>query len=169
MHRFACRAPADRTVADSQRIRIHPAPQYFSQEGLDPIWLYPFTLTPVVATALYDRRMGWLSLRSPPCSSEFSPVTISPYPSSRSSYAGVPFYGPRTHDPLPFPVPLSLIISIVAFAGVPCALFLLRNRLEWSVFYPTFIGGCINIILCTAIGSARSSTLRKRFPASRPT
>lgn len=125
-----------------------------SLDGLETIWLYPFTLTPVVATALYDRRMG---LAFATFSSVFLGI-LSGYDLAISVCAFIVCWGAihglgrmiRYRSQFLW----SLIISVVAFAGVLCVLFLLRNRLEWSVFFPTFVGGCINIILCTAIGSA---------------
>jgi putative nucleotidyltransferase with HDIG domain len=47
----------------------------------------------------------------------------------------------------------SILASIVSLAVVLCILFLLRNRLDFEIFYPTFIGGCISLIFCSAISS----------------
>ncbi len=121
-------------------------------EGIELIWLYPFALTPVIATVLYDYRIGLAfsgfsamifgilsgyDLAS--AVAVFMICAILVYPLSRMRYR-VQFVW-------------SILAGIVALAAAISIMFLLRNRMGLEQFYQTLIVGSVNIMISAAIAS----------------
>jgi len=121
-------------------------------EGIELTWLYPFALTPVIATVLFDYRIG-LAFSSfsalifgiltgydlASMVAVFMVNTVLIYPLSRMRYR-VQFVW-------------SIIAGIVALAGAISIMFLLRNRMGLEQFYQTLIVGSANIVICAALAS----------------
>jgi len=121
-------------------------------EDLDLIWLYPFSLAPIIATVLYDRRMGvifaaFTSIFLGILAGYDLAITVCSFVVCWTALHCLVRIRYRAQ------FIWSILASIVALAVVLCILFLLRNRLEWDIFYPTFIAGCVNLIFCSAISS----------------
>ncbi|OIP50852.1 MAG: hypothetical protein AUK31_04765 [Fibrobacteres bacterium CG2_30_45_31] len=121
-------------------------------EDLDLIWLYPFSLAPIIATVLYDRRMGvifaaFTSIFLGILAGYDLAITVCSFVVCWTALHCLVRIRYRAQ------FIWSILASIVALAVVLCILFLLRNRLEWNIFYPTFIAGCVNLIFCSAISS----------------
>ena len=121
-------------------------------EAIDMMWIYPFALTPVIATVLYDHRFGIAF-------SVFSSVIFGVL-NGYDLAATVMVLG----DTLLLTQPLvrmryrvqfawSIFAGIAALAAATCIMFLLRNRMGLEPFYMTMIAGSINIVVCTALAS----------------
>ncbi|MCQ2063150.1 MAG: HDIG domain-containing protein [Fibrobacter sp.] len=121
-------------------------------EGVEMMWLYPFAISPVIATVLYDQRIGiaftafsamifgilnGYDLAAMVC--VFAVMLILIYPLVRIRYR-VQFVW-------------SILAGVVGLAGAISVMFLLRNRLELEPFYLTLIAGSINVVTCSAIAS----------------
>lgn len=121
-------------------------------EGVDIMWLYPFALSPVIATVLYDHRLGiafssfsavifgilnGYDLAVMVCA--FAVMLITIYPLVRIRYR-VQFVW-------------SILAGVLGLAIAISVMFLLRNRMELEPFYLTLFAGSINVVTCTAIAS----------------
>lgn len=121
-------------------------------DGVDMMWLYPFAISPVIATVLYDQRIGiaftafsamifgilnGYDLAAMVC--VFAVMMILIYPLVRIRYR-VQFVW-------------SILAGVVGLAGAICVMFLLRNRMGLEPFYLTLIAGSINVVTCSAIAS----------------
>ncbi|MCK9182156.1 MAG: HDIG domain-containing protein [Fibrobacteraceae bacterium] len=121
-------------------------------EGIDLIWLYPFILAPIISAILYNRQMGLhFSIFSSAIIGILSgydlAIAVSTFFISWATIQG--FRRIRYRSQFIW----SILASIGALAITLSIQLLLRNRFEFSIFYPTFITGCINLIFCSAISS----------------
>lgn len=121
-------------------------------EGVDFMWLYPFALSPVIATVLFDQRIGLAF-------SVFSSVIFGLL-NGYDMAAMVLVFGVT----LILIAPLiriryrvqffwSIVAGILALALAICVMLLLRNRMSFVQFYQNLITGTVNIVVCAAIAS----------------
>lgn len=121
-------------------------------ENFDSMWLYPFALSPVIATVLYDRRLGvafcaysslifgvlnGYDLAAVVCA--FGISLGATYPLARMRYRAQFVWG--------------ILSGVIAMAAGLCVIFLLRNRLSLEAFYQNLIVGSANVIICSALAS----------------
>lgn len=121
-------------------------------DSVDMMWLYPFAFAPVIATVLYDNRIGLAF-------SAFS-AAIFGILNGYDLAATVAVFGvtalliaPLSRMRYRVQFVWSIIVGIFALAGAISVMFLLRNRMGLEPFYQTMIVGTINITTCTAIAS----------------
>jgi putative nucleotidyltransferase with HDIG domain len=121
-------------------------------DSVDMMWLYPFAFAPVIATVLYDNRIGLAF-------SAFS-AAIFGILNGYDLAAMVAVFGvtalliaPLSRMRYRVQFVWSIIVGIFALAGAISVMFLLRNRMGLEPFYQTMIVGSINITACTAIAS----------------
>ena len=121
-------------------------------EAIDMMWIYPFALTPVIATVLYDHRFGIAF-------SVFSSVifgVLNGYDlAAMVMVLGVTLLLTQPLVRMRYRVQFawSIFAGIAALAAATCIMFLLRNRMGLEPFYMTMIAGSINIVVCTALAS----------------
>ena len=121
-------------------------------EAIDMMWIYPFALTPVIATVLYDHRFGIAF-------SVFSSVifgVLNGYDLAATVMVlGVTLLLTQPLVRMRYRVQFawSIFAGIAALAAATCIMFLLRNRMGLEPFYMTMIAGSINIVVCTALAS----------------
>ena len=121
-------------------------------EAIDLMWIYPFALTPVLATVLYDSRFGIAF-------SVFSSVifgVLNGYDlAAMVMVLGITLILTHPLIRMRYRVQFvwSIIAGIIGLAGAVCIMFLLRNRMGLEPFYMTMIAGSINIVACSAIAS----------------
>lgn len=131
-------------------------------QDIDAIWFYPFILSPVISTVLYDRRIGTLFAIF---SSSFLGI-LSGYDLSTALLAfGISWAGIHGIDRIRYRSQfiLSIIAAVVAFAFALTIQLLLRNRFQVSVLLPTLIAGTINIVFWSAISSVLLIHLAERI------
>ena len=129
---------------------------------IDVIWFYPFILSPVIATVLYDRRIGTLFAVF---SASFLGI-LSGYDLSTSMLAfGISWAGLHNLNSIRYRSQFiwSILFALLAFAGALAIQLLLRNRFNWEIIYPTFIAGVINIVFWSAISSVLLIHLSERI------
>ncbi len=123
---------------------------FFAQAEM--LWLYPAALSPILATVLYNRKIGLIF-------AAFSSVflgTLTGYDLAVSlswfciCWAGIPFLGQIRYR---VQFIWSILMSIAALATLLCIFLLLRNRLELEAFYTTLIVGSVNLIICSGLSS----------------
>lgn len=121
-------------------------------EGLDILWIYPFALTPVVATVLYDFKIG-LAFAG------FS-ATILGVLNGYDLGATIVGFGmsvallkPLVRMRYRAQFVWSIIAGIIGLSLSICVMFLLRNRMGFEPFYQALIAGSANIIVCAALAS----------------
>ena len=121
-------------------------------EAIDMMWIYPFALSPVIATVLYDHRFGIAF-------SVFSSVifgVLNGYDLAATVLVlGVTLLLTQPLVRMRYRVQFvwSIFAGIAALAAATCIMFLLRNRMGLEPFYMTMIAGSINIIACSALAS----------------
>lgn len=127
-------------------------PDAVLSEAVDLIWIYPFSLGPIIATVLFDRRTGLIfSLFSAVMMSFLSGYDLAIMISSFFvSWATIHFLA-RMRYRAQFAWGILSGVSMLALMLV--FVLLLRNRLDFQVFYSTFIAGTVNLIFCTAVSS----------------
>lgn len=121
-------------------------------EGVDFMWLYPFALSPVIATILYNLRLGLAfsvftsalfgvlnGYDLAAMISVFGVLVITLIPLSRIRYRVQIVY--------------SIFAGVGAVAAAICVMFLLRNRMHFEPFYQTLIAASVNIAVCGATAS----------------
>lgn len=121
-------------------------------ENFDIMWLYPFALAPVIATVLYDRRIGLAfttmsslifgiltgyDLAAGICA--FAVIFATTYPLARMRYRVQFLWG--------------ILTGVITMAAMVALMLLLRNRLSFEVFYHNLIIGAANVMICTALAS----------------
>ena len=121
-------------------------------ENIDFMWLYPFALSPVIATVLYDRRISIAFCAL----SAFTFGILNGY--DLAATIAVTFILFITTQPLTrmrYRVQFlwGIIASILSLAAAIAIMFLLRNRLAIVPFYQTLLAASVNVIVCTALAS----------------
>lgn len=131
-------------------------------EGIDWIWAYPFTITPIIVTVLYNKKIGMLF-------SAFSSLMtglLAGYDLAMAIASFCICYG-SIHflSMMRYRVQFiwGIISSIVVFAGMLAIILLLRNRMSWMSFYQTYIAGCIMLAVCAALASSLFIHLAERI------
>ena len=131
-------------------------------EAIDMMWIYPFALSPVIATVLYDHRFGIAF-------SVFSSVifgVLNGYDLAATVMVlGVTLLLTQPLVRMRYRVQFvwSIFAGIAALAAATCIMFLLRNRMGLEPFYMTMIAGSINIIACSALASVLFILLIERI------
>ena len=127
-------------------------PDSILPEAIDFMWLYPITFTPVIATVLYDARMG---LAFATFSAGFFGI-LNGYDLAATFTSLIviiavitPLFRMRYRVQFAW----SMIAGIVAAALAISIMLLLRNRFQFMTFYQTLIAASANIIICTAVAS----------------
>lgn len=122
-------------------------------DGIDTIWIYPFTFSPIVMTVLFSRRLGVVF-------SAFSAMFLSllgGYDAAVGiagfcvSYAAVHFLAMVRYRAQFI---WGLISSLAMFLLVLVFILLLRNRMGWDTFYQTFLAGAAMLAFCMGITSS---------------
>ncbi len=126
------------------------------------MWLYPFTLAPVTATVLYERKIGLafaaisslifgiligFDLAATICA--FAITYATTVPLARMRYR-VQFLW-------------SILTGIIATAAAISVMLLLRNRFSFEAFYQNLIAGSVNVVICTALASVLLVHLMERI------
>ena len=127
-------------------------PDSILPDAVDFMWLYPITFTPVIATVLYDSRMG---LAFATFSAGFFGL-LNGYDLA-ATFTGLiviiavitPLFRIRYRVQFAW----SMIIGAVAAAVAISIMLLLRNRFNFVTFYQTLIAASANIIVFTAVAS----------------
>ncbi|MBR6450819.1 MAG: HDIG domain-containing protein [Fibrobacter sp.] len=127
-------------------------PDSILPDAVDFMWLYPITFTPVIATILYDTRMG---LAFATFSAGFFGI-LNGYDLA-ATFTGLiviiavitPLFRIRYRVQFAW----SMIVGIVAAAVAISIMLLLRNRFNFVTFYQTLIAASANIIVFTAVAS----------------
>ena len=131
-------------------------------KGVDFMWLYPFALTPVIATVLFNYRLGLaFSVLSSlifgilngydlaATIAVFAVLIISLVPLVRIRYRVQFIY--------------AIIVGVVSMAASISIMFLLRNRMNFESFYQTLAAASANFAVCIAISSAFFVHLMERI------
>lgn len=121
-------------------------------ENVDFMWLYPFALSPVIATVLYDRRFssGFCVF------SAFMFGVLNGYDLAATIAIIVVLLAttqPLTRMRYRVQFLWGIFASIGSLAVAIAVMFLLRNRMDFTPFYQTLAAASANIIVCTAIAS----------------
>ncbi len=131
-------------------------------QDIDAIWFYPFILSPVLSTVLYDSRLGTLFAAF---SAAFVGI-LSGYDLSTSILAfGISWAGLHGLNSIRYRSQFiwSILAAVVCFTFALGVQLLLRNRFHWGNFYPTFIAGTLNIVFWCAISSVLLVHLAERL------
>lgn len=130
-------------------------------QDIDSIWFYPFILSPILATVLYNSRLGTLFAAF---SASFLGILSGFDLSTAILSFGVSWAGVHGLNGIRYRSQFiwSILSAIVLFAAVLAVQLLLRNRFHWGNFYPTFIAGTINIVFWCAITSVLLVHLAER-------
>lgn len=127
-------------------------PDSILPEAIDFMWLYPITFTPVIATVLYDARMG---LAFATFSAGFFGI-LNGYDLAAmltSLIVIIAVITPLFRMRYRVQFAWSMIAGIVAAALAISIMLLLRNRFQFVTFYQTLIAASANIIIFTAVAS----------------
>ena len=127
-------------------------PDSLLPESVDFMWLYPITFTPVIATVLYDVRMG---IAFATFSSGFFGL-LNGYDLAAtltSMLINIAVITPLFRIRYRVQFAWSMIAGVVAAAAAISIMLLLRNRFNFATFYQTLIAASANIIICTAVAS----------------
>ncbi len=131
-------------------------------QDIDVTWFFPFILSPVISTVLYDRKIGTLfSIFS----ASFLGI-LSGYDLSTTILAfGICWAGLHNLNRIRYRSQFiwSILAAIVAFAIALSIQLLLRNRFQWEIIYPTFLAGVINIVTWSAVSSVVLIHLAERI------
>ncbi len=121
-------------------------------DTVDLIWIYPFSLGPIIATVLFNRRVGLIfSLFSSVFLSFLGGYDLTVMISSFFvCWATINFLA-RMRYRAQFA--WGILFGVTMFALMLVINLLLRNRLAFDVFYTSFIAGSLNLVLCTALAS----------------
>ncbi len=131
-------------------------------QDFDVIWFYPFILSPVIATVLYDRQLGTIFAAF---SAAFLGM-LSGYDLSTAILAfGISWAGLHGLNRIRYRSQFiwSILEALIAFACALAIQLLLRNRFQMDIFLPTLIAGFINIIFCSAVSSVLLIHLAERI------
>lgn len=124
----------------------------FLPENFEFMWLYPFAFAPILATVLYDRRMG-LAFNA---LSAFIFGILNGYDLAATISAfAVTFVATIPMVKIRYRVQFvwAILAGVLATAAAISIMFLLRNRLSFEAFYQNLLVGSMNIIFCTALAS----------------
>ena len=122
-------------------------------DNINLIWAYPFCFSPIIITVLYDRKLGSL----------FSAVSsiflgmLAGYDLAISigafciSYASIHFLSMIRYR---MNFIWGVLASIGMFALILSILLLLRNRMEWEIYYQTFLVGATMLAITAALASS---------------
>ena len=127
-------------------------PDSILPDSIDFMWLYPITFTPVIATVLYDVRMG---IAFATFSSGFFGL-LNGYDLAAtltSMLINIAVITPLFRMRYRVQFAWSMIAGAVAAAAAISIMLLLRNRFNFVTFYQTLIAASANIIICTAVAS----------------
>jgi putative nucleotidyltransferase with HDIG domain len=127
-------------------------PDSILPDAVDFMWLYPITFTPVIATILYDSRMG---LAFATFSAGFFGI-LNGYDLAAtltSLIVNIAVISPLFRIRYRVQIAWSMIVGIVAAALAISIMLLLRNRFNFVTFYQTLIAASANIIVFTAVAS----------------
>lgn len=122
-------------------------------DNINLIWAYPFCFSPIIITVLYDRKLGSLF-------SAFSSIflgMLAGYDLAISigafciSYASIHFLSMIRYR---MNFILGVLASIGMFAIILSILLLLRNRMEWEIYYQTFLVGATMLAITAALASS---------------
>lgn len=127
-------------------------PDSILSDAVDLIWIHPFSIAPIIATVLFDRRVGLIfSLFSSIIMGFLSGYDLAIMISSFFICWATIHFLARMRYRAQFA--WGILSGVSMFALMLVIILLLRNRLDFEVFYSTFIAGTINLIFCTAIAS----------------
>ena len=127
-------------------------PDSILPDSVDFMWLYPITFTPVIATVLYDARMG---LAFATFSAGFFGL-LNGYDLAAtltSLLVNIAVITPLFRMRYRVQFAWSMIAGVVAAAAAVSIMLLLRNRFSFATFYQTLIAASSNIIIFTAVAS----------------
>ncbi len=127
-------------------------PDSILPDAVDFMWLYPITFTAVIATVLYDSRMG---LAFATFSAGFFGI-LNGYDLAAtltSLIVNIIVITPLFRIRYRVQFAWSMIAGTVAAALAISIMLLLRNRFNFVTFYQTLIAASANIIICTAVAS----------------
>lgn len=130
-------------------------------QDFDVIWMYPFILSPVIATVLYDRQLGTIFAAF---SAAFLGM-LSGYDLSTAILAfGISWAGLHGLNRIRYRSQFiwSILEALIAFVCALAIQLLLRNRFQMDIFLPTLIAGSINIVFCCAVSSVLLVHLAER-------
>ena len=122
-------------------------------DNINLIWAYPFCFSPIIITVLYDRKLGSLF-------SAFSSIflgMLAGYDLAISigafciSYASIHFLSMIRYR---MNFIWGVLASIGMFALILSILLLLRNRMEWEIYYQTFLVGATMLAIIAALASS---------------
>lgn len=122
-------------------------------DNINLIWAYPFCFSPIIITVLYDRKLGSLF-------SAFSSIflgMLAGYDLAISigafciSYASIHFLSMIRYR---MNFIWGVLASIGMFALILSILLLLRNRMEWEIYYQTFLVGATMLAITAALASS---------------
>ncbi len=131
-------------------------------QDFDVIWFYPFILSPVIATVLYDRQLGTIFAAF---SAAFLGM-LSGYDLSTAILAfGISWAGLHGLNRIRYRSQFiwSILEALIAFACALAIQLLLRNRFQMDIFLPTLLAGTINIVFCSAVSSVLLIHLAERI------
>lgn len=131
-------------------------------QDFDVIWFYPFILSPVIATVLYDRQLGTIFAAF---SAAFLGM-LSGYDLSTAILAfGISWAGLHGLNRIRYRSQFiwSILEALIAFACALVIQLLLRNRFQMDIFLPTLLAGTINIVFCSAVSSVLLIHLAERI------
>ena len=127
-------------------------PDSILPDSIDFMWLYPITFTPVIATVLYDVRMG---LAFATFSAGFFGL-LNGYDLAATFTALlviIAVIAPLFRMRYRVQIAWSMISGVIAAAAAISIMLLLRNRFQFTMFYQTLIAASANIIICNAVAS----------------
>lgn len=122
-------------------------------DNINLIWAYPFCFSPIIITVLYDRKLGSLF-------SAFSSIflgMLAGYDLAISigafciSYTSIHFLSMIRYR---MNFIWGVLASIGMFALILSILLLLRNRMEWEIYYQTFLVGATMLAITAALASS---------------
>lgn len=131
-------------------------------QDFDVVWMYPFILSPVIATVLYDRKLGTVFAAF---SAAFLGI-LSGYDLSTAILSfGISWAGLHGLDRIRYRSQFiwSIIAALAVFVCALAGELLLRNRFQMDIFVPTLIAGSINIVFCSAVSSVLLVHLAERI------
>lgn len=127
-------------------------PDSLLPEGLDVVWMYPYALSPILATILFDTRSG---LAVAAFSSSILgllagydlAVGLGSYMISWATVFSVNRIRYRSQ------YLYSMLMGIIALAFTIAVMLLLRNRMSWENYWSSAVAGTIGIVFSVAIVS----------------
>lgn len=135
-----------RLIPDLQR------PDSLLPEGLDSIWMYPFVLSPILMTILFDTYAGMaMAMLSASVLGILAGYDLAAALGGYIVCSASVFAVQRIRYRSQFLY--SMFMGIVALALALLVQLLLRNRLSWENFWPSMVGGITGIVLSVAMVS----------------